>query len=185
MLNLLYDFFPVLLFFIAFKFYGIYVATVVGIVVTAFQVVTTTIWRKKIDKQQLVTLIVFTIFGGLTLYFHNPIFVKWKPSIIFWIFGCVILFSQFIGSKPLIQRMLAHLLEEGATLPIGVWRKLNLVWAIFFLILGSINIFVAYHFSTNAWVNFKLYGVLGLLILFSIGQAVYLTKYFAQEKNVS
>src|SRR6185312_6363225 len=99
MLNLFYDFVPVLLFFIAFKWYGIYAATIVGIVATALQVVITTLWKKKIDKKQLMTLFVFVVFGGMTLYFHNPIFVKWKPSIIFWIFGIVLLGSHLIGKK--------------------------------------------------------------------------------------
>lgn len=115
MLTVVYDFIPVILFFIAFKLYGIYTATVVGIVVTAFQVVITTIWKKRIDKQQLVTLIVFVVFGGMTLYFHNPLFVKWKPTVIYWIFAVVLFFSQFIGKKPLMQRMLEKYLKRIIT----------------------------------------------------------------------
>lgn len=176
MLNLFYDFIPVLLFFLAFKIYGIYIATVVGIVATALQVIITTLWKKKLDRKQLVTLFVFVVFGGMTLYFHNPIFVKWKPSIIFWIFGTVFLLSHFIGKKVLIQRMMENMLE-GKTLPASVWKRMNISWALFFLILGTINIFVAYHFSTDTWVNFKFYGILGLLMLFSILQAICLSRY--------
>lgn len=176
MLNLLYDFIPVFLFFLAFKIYGIYVATVVGIVATALQVVVTTLWKKKVDKKQLVTLFVFVVFGGMTLYFHNPIFVKWKPSIIFWIFGTVFLLSHFIGKKVIIQRMMENMLE-GKQLPDLVWKRMNLTWALFFLILGTVNIFIAYHFSTDTWVNFKFYGILGLLILFSVLQALCLSRY--------
>src|SRR5579872_6248363 len=105
MSSLFIDFIPVLLFFFAFKFYGIYVATIVGIVVTALQVVVTRLKKRRFDKQQLVTLLVFSVFGGMTLYFHDPIFVKWKPTVIFWIFGVVFLATQFFGKKPLIQRM--------------------------------------------------------------------------------
>lgn len=183
MQTLLFDFVPVVLFFIAFKFYGIYVATTVGIVVTAIQVVLTRWLRKRYDKQQLVTLIVFVLFGGMTLYFHDPIFVKWKPTIIFWIFGFLLLGSQFIGKKPLVKRMLESLLEGQAHLiPDRVWTRLNIAWAIFFIILGSVNLYVAYFFSTDAWVNFKLYGVLSLLILFSFMQAIYLSRFLSDIK---
>ncbi len=178
MLNMLYDFIPVLLFFITFKLYGIYTATLVGIIATAAQVILTTLWKKKLDRQQCITLVVFVIFGGMTLYFHNPIFVKWKPSIIFWIFGMVFLGSHFVGKKVLVQRMMENMLE-GKKLPDVVWKRMNLAWAAFFLVLGSINIFIAYHFSTDAWVNFKLYGILGLLILFSVVQAMCLSRYLA------
>src|SRR5579883_3194868 len=112
MLNFLYEFCPVLLFFIAFKFYGIYVATAVGIIISALQLLLTTVWKKRLDRKQLITLIVFVFFGGMTLYFHNPIFVKWKPTVVFWIFGLILLGSQFIGKKPLMQRMMENMLDE-------------------------------------------------------------------------
>ena len=182
MLNLFYDFLPVLLFFLAFKFYGIYVATVVGIVATALQVILTVILKKKWDKQQLITLIVFVFFGGMTLYFHNPMFVKWKPSVIFWLFGIILLGSHFFGEKPLIQRMMEKMLEANTQPPAHAWRTINIAWSIFFLALGSANIFVAYHFSTNTWVNFKFYGILGLLFAFSFLQALYLSRYLAETK---
>lgn len=187
MLTVFYDLVPVLLFFIAFKFYGIYAATLVGIVATAFQVFITILVKKQIDKKQLVTLIVFLLFGGLTLYFHNPIFIKWKPTIVYWIFGAVFLFSHFIGQKPLIQRIFSSALESSGTsheVPNRVWRKLNLVWTLFFVALGFLNLWVAYHFSTNAWVNFKLYGVMGCLLLFSLAQIFYLAQFFTDEKQL-
>ena len=183
MLNFLYEFLPVVLFFVAFKFYGIYVATAVGIVVTGTQLLITTIWKKRVDKKQLITLVVFLVFGGMTLYFHNPIFVKWKPSVIFWIFGLVLLASQFIGKKPLMQRMLESMLaDKNASLPGSIWKHLNLAWTLFFLLLGTVNIYIAYHYSTETWVNFKLYGILGLLFLFSFLQALYLSKHLTEEK---
>jgi intracellular septation protein len=183
MLNLFYDFIPVLLFFLAFKFYGIYVATVVGIVTTALQFMITVLWKKTFDKKQFITLAVFVLFGGMTLYFHNPIFVKWKPSVIFWLFGIVFLASHFIGKKPIIQRMMEGMLEENNNkLPDNVWRKMNFAWAVFFILLGSVNLFIAYHFSTDTWVNFKLYGILGLLFVFSFLQAIFLSRYMNAEK---
>jgi len=176
MLNLFYDFIPVLLFFIVFKLYGIYAATVVGMIATAVQVIITALWKRAFDRKQVITLLVFVIFGGMTLYFHDPIFVKWKPSIIFWIFGMVFLLSHFVGKKVMIQRMMENMLE-GKQLPPSVWKRMNFSWALFFLILGTVNIGIAYYFSTDAWVNFKFYGILGLLILFSVLQAVCLSRY--------
>lgn len=177
MLNLFYDFFIVLLFFIAFKFYGIYVATTVGIIGSMLQVIATRLWHKKYDKKQLLVMMIFLVFGGMTLYFHDPIFVKWKPTILFWIFGFVFFISQLIGRQPLIQRMMGHLLEEKTPIPKVVWRRLNVAWSLFFFILGTINIFVAYHFTTDIWVNFKLYGIFSAMILFGFVQAFFLTRY--------
>lgn len=182
MLNFLYEFLPVLLFFIAFKVYGIYVATIVGIVISAIQLAASTAWNKTVDKKQLITLIIFVIFGGLTLYFHNPIFVKWKPTIIFWIFGTVLLVSHFIGKKPLMQRVLESMLEDKIKPPSIVWARLNLAWTAFLILLGAINIYIAYHFSTETWVNFKFYGILGLLFLFNLLQFFYLARHSSEVK---
>jgi intracellular septation protein len=176
-MSIFYDFLPVLLFFIAFKWYGIYTATVVGIIATGLQVLITRTIKNKFDKQQLITFFVFVIFGSMTLYFHNPIFIKWKPTIIFWIFGLVLIISQLIGSKPLMQRMLEKMMEEKANLPTIAWKKINLAWSLFFITMGAINIFVAYTLSTDAWVNFKFYGILGAMLGFSFLQAIYLSRY--------
>lgn len=183
MLHFFYDFFPVLLFFFAFKFYGIYVATVVGIIATALQVVVTYGWKKKVDKQQLITLIIFTIFGSMTLYFHNPLFVKWKPTIVFWIFGLVMLGSQFIGEKTLVQRMFEHLLKTKTTVPSVVWKRLNIAWVLFFIAMGSLNLYIAYQYSTDTWVNFKFYGIMGLFFAFSMAQALCLSRYISDVKS--
>jgi intracellular septation protein len=183
MQNMLIDFIPVILFLIAFKMYGIYVATTVGIVATALQVVVTKLVRKKFDNQQLVTLAVFVVFGGMTLYFHNPIFVKWKPTIVFWVFGIAFLLSQFIGDKPIAQRMLEKVLEGNASLPNRIWYRLNVAWAAFFLILGALNLYVAYNFDTDVWVNFKVYGIMGILLIFSFVQAIFLSRFLAEGKQ--
>lgn len=181
MLNFLYEFLPIVLFFIAFKFYGIYVATVVGIVATALQLILTTLIKRSLDKKQLFTLVIFILFGGLTLYFHNPLFVKWKPTVMFWAFGLVFFGSHFFGKKTIIERMVGHALE-GKVLPHKIWIKLNFAWTLFFIGLGCLNLYVAYHFSTDAWVNFKLYGVLGLLFFFTVAQSIYLARYLSDTK---
>ena len=180
-MQLFYEIFPVFLFFLAFKFYNIYVATMVGIVTTALQVLLTRFWIKKWDHKQLVALFVFLFFGGMTLYFHNPIFVKWKPTIVFWIFAFVILVSHLFTSKPIMQRMMEKMLQERAVIPIHVWKRLNLIWACFFILMGGINLYFAYHFSDMAWVNFKFYGITSALFLFSLFQAFYLFRYMKPD----
>jgi len=146
-------------------------------------VLITLVWKRRVDKQQLITLAVFAIFGGMTLYFHNPLFVKWKPTVIFWIFGLAFLISRYVGKKPLIQRMLEGMLEQqAASVPLSLWDKLNLAWAAFFIFLGTINIYVAYSYSTETWVNFKVFGILSMLIVFSFLQAACLSKHLTETK---
>ncbi len=186
--HFLFDLLPVLLFFIVFKYQGIYAATWVGIISTFLQ---TTIYRliqKSWDKMQVVTLIIFIIFGGMTLYFRNPIFVKWKPTLIFWIFALILMGSHFIGEKPMMQRILEGALSNpkngkkqkvhtSVVLPLGVGKKLNLAWTLFFLVLGTINIYIAYQFNDNVWVNFKLYGITVATLIFSLLQTIFLLRY--------
>lgn len=182
MLKLFFDFIPIILFFIAFKVYGIYVATTVGILVTGLQLGLNTLWHKRLDKQLLITFVVFVFFGGMTLYFHNPLFVKWKPTVIYWIFAVILLASQFIGKKPIIERLLEKAMENNAGIPRVIWKRLNMAWAVFFATLGCVNLYVAYSFSTDTWVNFKLYGTLGALMAFSFIQAACLARYMARSK---
>lgn len=179
-MQFLYEFFPVLLFFIAFKFYDIYVATLVGIVTTLAQVIITRLWIKKWDRKQVITLAVFTVFGGLTLYFHDPIFVKWKPTIVFWIFSIAILITQFFTKKTLIERLMASVFQDKGEVPVVVWKRLNFIWALFFAALGGINLYIAYYFSNDAWVNFKFYGITAALFVLSIFQAIYLTRFMTE-----
>lgn len=174
---MIFDFLLVLLFFITFKLYDIYAATIAIIIGAILQVIFTRLRHKKYDKKQLMILAVIAVFGSMTLYFHNPIFIKWKPTVVFWIMGIALLLSQFIGKKPLIQRLMGHVFEGKEIIPNHVWKNLNIAWTVFFILLGSLNVFVAYYLSTDAWVNFKLYGVLSALILFAVGQSLYLAKY--------
>jgi intracellular septation protein len=182
-MQLFYEIFPVFLFFLAFKFYGIYVATVVGIVTTFLQVIFTRLWTKLWDKKQLITFFVFVLFGGMTLYFHDPIFVKWKPTIVFWIFAFAILITQFFTHKPLAQRLMENVLQEKGHIPFYVWKRLNLMWALFFTLLGGVNLYIAYYYTNDAWVNFKFYGITSALFLFSIVQALYLSRFLSITEN--
>ena len=178
-MKLLSEFFPIILFFIVYKFYGIYWATGIAIIFSLIQTLYLRIKNKQWDKLQLVTLLLIVFLGGATLLSHNELFIKWKPTAINWCFALIFLGSQFLGQKPLIQR----LMEKNINLPLLVWQRLNLSWIAFFGLTGAINLYVAYNFSTNIWVNFKLFGILGLTIVFVIIQAIYLTKHLKDQSS--
>ncbi|MGR8934434.1 MAG: septation protein A [Gammaproteobacteria bacterium] len=178
-MKLLFDFFPIILFFAAFKIYGIFVATAVAIAATLVQVTYSWIKHRKVDTMQWITLFLIVVMGGLTLYFQDEQFIKWKPTVINWLFGTAFLGSQFIGRKPFVERMMSANMQ----LPAPVWKRLNLSWALFFFSLGLANLFVIYHFDTETWVNFKLFGMLGLTLAFVILQAVFLSKYIPETEE--
>lgn len=180
-MQLFYEIVPVFLFFIAFKLYGIYVATTVGIAATFIQVILTRLFAKKWDKKQLITFAIFIVFGGMTLYFHDPIFVKWKPTVVFGLFALVIFGTQLFTAKPLMQRMMEGALGEKGSVATDIWKKLNASWGLFFLGLGAVNIYVAYFYTNDAWVNFKFYGITSALLIFSVLQAIYLSRHITEK----
>lgn len=181
MANMIYDVLLLITFLITFKVYDIYVATVVLIVGSTLQVIGTRLINKRFDNKQVITLVVLLLFGSMTLYFHNPIFIKWKPTIVFWILGIVLLVNQISNSKPLIYRLIGHIFTDKQEIPSAVWQRLNLAWSLFFIILGAGNLFAAYILSTENWVNFKVYGVLAATLLFGIGQSIYLSRFVASR----
>ena len=178
-MKLLYDYFPIICFFIAYKLYGIYVATAVTMAAAVLQIVALWLVKKRFEKLQLITLALILVFGGTTLIFHKAIFIQLKPSVIYWLFSIALLGSQYIGKKPLIRRML----DMHINLPARIWNHLNLAWGLFFLMLGLLNLYVVYHYSTSAWVNFKLFGTLGLLIVFTIAQGIYLSRHIIEKDH--
>ena len=180
-MKFLFDLFPVILFFVAFKLGGIYVATSVAIVATFAQIGWTWFRRRKIDTMLWVSLGIITVFGGMTLIFHNENFIKWKPTVLYWSFAAALAGSSLILGKNLIRSLLA----EQFTLPDRVWQRLNWSWIGFFVFMGIANLAVAFvlNFSTDQWVNFKLFGGTGLLLLFALGQGLLLSKYIDEEKK--
>lgn len=176
-MKLLYDFFPILLFFVAFKIGGIYIATGVAIAATFLQVGLFWVRHHRFERMHLVTLLIIVVFGGLTIGLRDEVFIKWKPTILNWLFAVAFLGSQILGRKPLVQRML----ETNITLPSAVWPRLNLIWTAFFLALGAANLYVAYHFDTDTWVNFKLFGMMGITVAFVVAQALYVARHMADE----
>ncbi len=177
-MKLLYDFFPILLFFISYKFFDIYVATGVAIVASFVQVGWFWVQHRRVENMHLITLALIAVLGGATLLLHDDTFIKWKPTVVNWAFGLAFLGSQFIGKKPIVQRMM----ETNIKLTTDhIWTRLNLTWALFFIILGFVNLYVAFNFDTDTWVNFKLFGMLGITFLFVIAQSVYLMRYMVPE----
>ncbi|MDT8375235.1 MAG: septation protein A [Mariprofundaceae bacterium] len=175
-MKFLFDFFPVLIFFISYKVYDIYVATAVLIIACLVQTVGYWAIHRRFEKSHVITLLLVSLFGGATLLLQDEMFIKWKPSVINWLFGVAFIGSQFIGKQPLIQRMLGSQLE----LPQHIWRNLNSAWALFFIALGSLNLYVVYHYDTDTWVDFKMFGLLGLTLGFMLLQGLYLTRYLKE-----
>ncbi|MGH8475203.1 MAG: septation protein A [Methylococcales bacterium] len=175
-MKLLFDFFPILLFFFAYKFLGIYVATAVAIAATIGQVALMWFRTRKFQTMHLVTLVMIVVFGGATLWLRDETFIKWKPTVINWIF-CLGFLGSHLTPMPLIERLMGSTL----TLPSLIWRRLNLLWVLFFFLLGAANLFVIYRFDTNTWVNFKLFGMFGLMLLFILLQAIYLSRFVSSE----
>lgn len=180
-MKLLFDFFPILLFFVAYKLYDIYTATAVAIVATLAQVFWHRARHGRFEKMHLVTLGLIVVLGGATLLFRDPVFIKWKPTIVNWLFAAAFLGSQFIGDKPLVERMMKH----AVTAPAPVWLRLNISWVLFFVAMGGINLYVAYHFDEATWVNFKLFGMMGLTLVFVVGQAFFLARYIEPQQESS
>ena len=176
-MKLLFDFLPIVLFFIAYKFKGIYFATLVAIIITAIQVIFSWFINKKVETVQIVTLVSILVLGGATIFLQNELFIKWKPTAINWLFAIALFASHFIGKQTIIQKLMSHSIQ----LPQFIWHRLNLSWAIFFASIGAINIYVIYNFDTDTWVNFKLFGILGITIAFVILQSIFMAKYI--EKN--
>ncbi|CEK10959.1 septation protein A [Legionella hackeliae] len=178
-MKLLFDFFPILLFFISYKLFGIYNATAVAMAASLFQVIFHRLKHQRYEKIHLISLAIIFVLGGATLFFHNPWFIKWKPTGIYWLTSLVFLLSPIVSNKPLIQKMM----EGNINLPLKIWYRLNYAWALFFVLMGSVNLYVAYYYSTDIWVNFKLFGGAGFTLLFVFLQAIYLTRHLI-EKDV-
>ncbi len=178
-MKFLFDLFPIILFFIAFKLQGIYVATGVAIAASFAQIGWLWLRGRKIDMMLWLSLAIIVVFGSATLLLHDETFIKWKPTVLYWLFACVLTGSALIFHKNLIRTMLG----EQIQMPDTAWSKLNLSWAGFFASMGFLNLYVAFNYPTDTWVNFKLFGGMGLMLAFVIGQGVFLAKYVEQKET--
>lgn len=206
-MKFLFDLFPVILFFIVFKWgegnaeaaqsFGqqflsglvsggevtltqapILLATAIAIIATIFQIGYLLSRKKKVDGTLWLSFAIIVFFGGATIYFHNETFIKWKPTVLYWCFAAALLFSQIFLKKNLIRTMM----EKQMSLPDGIWRRVNLSWVAFFMSMGLLNLYVAFNFSTATWVNFKLFGGMGLMFVFIIAQSLILSKYMKEPQ---
>lgn len=206
-MKFLFDLFPVILFFAVFKWgegnadaaqaFGqqflsvlvsggqvtvaqapILLATAIAIIATIVQIGYLLSRGKKVDGTLWLSFAIIVFFGGATIYFHNETFIKWKPTVLYWCFAAALLFSQIFLKKNLIRTMM----EKQMTLPEGIWRRVNLSWVAFFITMGLLNLYVAFNFSTASWVNFKLFGGMGLMFAFVIAQSLLLSKYVKEPQ---
>ena len=177
-MKFLFDLFPVILFFIAYKFACIYAATGVAMAATFAQIGWLWFRGRKIDTMLWVSLVIITVFGGMTLALHDETFIKWKPTVLYWAFAAVLLGGTLFFKKNLMRTLLAEQME----LPEAAWKTLNWSWIGFFVFMGVANLVVAFNFSTDDWVNFKLFGGMGLMLVFVLGQGLLLSKYLEENK---
>ncbi len=207
-MKLLFDFLPIILFFVAFKFadankvaaaafatshFGFMVsggivgpeeapvllATVVVVIATLAQVTWLLARGKKIDMILWVSLALVVVMGGLTIWLHSETFIKWKPTLLYWVMAASLLVAWLGWRKNLIRTLLG----EQLTLPEPIWQRLNWAWTAFFALMGALNLWVAYSFATPTWVNFKLFGIMGMLLVFALGQGLYLSRYIRDDEK--
>ena len=180
-MKLLIDFLPIVVFFVAFKLFDIWVATGVAIVATVAQIAWLRWSNGKVEPMQWLSLAVIVLFGGATLLSHNETFIKWKPTVLYWLMGGALAIGQLVFRRNLLKTLMG----AQMALPDAAWRVMNWSWIGFFAAMGVINLWVAYSFDTDTWVNFKLFGGIGLMVLFVLGQALYLSRYMKAEEGAS
>ena len=177
-MKFLFDLLPVILFFVAYKVFDIYVATGVAMAASFAQIGWLWFKGRKIDTMLWVSLAVITVFGGMTLVLQDETFIKWKPTVLYWAFAAALLGGTLFFRKNLMRTLLA----EQMDLPEAAWTRLNWSWVGFFIFMGIANLFVAFNFSTDDWVNFKLFGATGLMLVFVVAQGLLLSKYIEETK---
>ena len=212
-MKILFDLFPVILFFIVFKWgeghattaqtflqnnlgnfisggtitaqqAPIMLATLITIAATLTQIAYLLVRRKKIDGMLWISFLIVSVFGGMTIYFHNETFIKWKPTMLYWSYALALVVSQTFTKKNLTRAFLIKL-EDDLTIPESVWVKLNYLWIAFFTGMGALNLVIAYHFSTDIWVNFKLFGSAGFMMVFLLLQIIYLSRFSRPTEETS
>jgi intracellular septation protein len=169
-MQLLVDFLPIIVFFVVYKLYGMYAATAAIIVVMGVQVAVQWIRKRTVNKMLLTSALLVALLGGVTLALRDPLFIQWKPTIVNWLFAAAFLASSWIGDKTLTERIMGHAVDLDSSM----WRQLNMMWVGNFAFLGAANLFVVYNFDEDTWVNFKLFGMVGISLLMAIGQALWI-----------
>jgi intracellular septation protein len=175
-LKVFFDLLPVILFFVGFKFYGIFAATAIAIVTTLVMIIYSKLRHNTVEKMLLVNGAIITVLGGITLLLHDKTYIMWKPTVLYWILAGVLIISEMFFGKNLMRKMMGGVMQP----PESTWRKLNIAWAVFFVLLGFLNLYVAFNYNENTWVNFKLFGTTGLIFVFTIAQTLLLKDYLVE-----
>lgn len=202
-MKLLFDFLPIILFFAAYRIAGsnesgalemlapwlgdgivaaqapLLIATAVAIATTGAQVTWSLLRHRKVDTTLWVSFALILLFGGATLAFHDATFIKWKPTVLYWSFAFVLTISALLFRVNLLRRMLA----AQVRLPEPVWQQLNFAWVGFFALMGVLNLYVAFNHSEQVWVNYRLFGGMGLTLVFLLGQGFYLSRFIQEEPS--
>jgi len=174
----LFDFLPLILFFAAFKFAGIFVATAVAIAATVAQIAWSLARGRKVAGMQWTSLAVIVVFGGATLLLHDETFIKWKPTVLYWAGGVA-----FLASLAFRRNLIKSIMGAEIELPRPVWTRLCVAWGVFFLLAGALNLYVAFNFPTSIWVNFKVFGSLALMAAFVVAQSFWIARYVPDEER--
>jgi intracellular septation protein len=177
----LIDYIPILVFFVAYKCYGIYTATTIAIAISFLQVIWKRVQLKRFEPVSGCTFLALAVLGGATLFFQNSLFLKWKPTVVYWVMGLAFLITPWMHHETLVQKMFRQVIQLLPT----QWSLLNYIWVAFFLFMGILNLYVAYNCNTDTWVNFKLFGTLGITLLFLVGQGLFMAKYGTAQTGES
>jgi intracellular septation protein len=170
-MQLLFDFFPLIVFFAAYLAYDLYVATAAIMVALALQIAYQWLRHRKVNKMLLISGALVLVFGSITLALRNPLFIQWKVTVVNWLFAAAFLGSQLFSEKTFTQRMMGHAIE----LEPALWRQLNILWVVNFAVIGALNLYVMYNFDEQTWVYFKTWGMIGLSLLMAVGQAIWIS----------
>lgn len=178
-MKVFFDLFPVILFFIGFKLYDIFIATGVAIGATIALIIYSKVRHGKVEKMLLINGAIISVLGGITLLLHDKTYIMWKPTVLYWLLAGALLISNLFFKKNLIQKMMGKMLNP----PTSTWNKLNLIWVVFLIALGFLNLYVAFNFSEDTWVNFKLFGVTSMMFVFMIIQTLLLKDYLIEPAD--
>lgn len=175
-MKVFFDLFPVIAFFVGFKFYGIFAATAIAIAATLLLIVYSKVRHGKVEKMLLINGAIISVLGGITLLLHDKTYIMWKPTVLYWLGAAVLAISHQFFGKNFIQQMMGKMLNA----PASTFAKLNWIWVIFLLALGALNLYVAFNYSENDWVNFKLFGVTSMMFVFMGAQIYALRRYLVE-----
>jgi intracellular septation protein len=178
-MQLLFDFLPLIAFFAAYVIYDLYVATATIIVVIALQIAYQWFRHRKVNKMLLISGVLVTVFGGITLILRDPVFIQWKVTVVNWLFAAAFLGSQLFGPKTFTERLMGYAVE----LEPGFWRQLNILWVVNFAVLGALNLYVMYNFDEQIWVYFKTWGMIGMSLLMAVGQALWISAHATDSSS--